>query len=186
MGTLEPIEVQRGRCEACRDLLRDLTRIHLEIDAPTREVGADEPEWVFRLRKVCLHTIVISACAVHVDGMHTMTTELRAAYEQMAVVWECMPDGFRFAEDGSWWVSEAKDRLAEFNHPTAFSLAMSLAHGGFDDAGAPDSLPASRRVVGPAGMRIRASTRLSGASPAHRRGRRFPSGGANDALAKTL
>ena len=139
MVALEPIEVQRGRCEERRDLLRDLTLIHLEIDAPTREVGADEPEWVFRLRKVCLHTIVISACAVDVDGMHTMTTELRAAYEQMAAVWECMPDGFRFAEEGSWWASEAKDRLAEFNHPTVFSLVMPLAHGGFDDAGAPDS-----------------------------------------------
>lgn len=51
MEGLEPIDVQRGRCMKCRDLLDTLTRIHLEIDLPTRSVGADEPDWVFRLRK---------------------------------------------------------------------------------------------------------------------------------------
>ena len=40
MGALEPIEVQRGRCKEGRDLLRSLARIHLEIDARTRKVGA--------------------------------------------------------------------------------------------------------------------------------------------------
>ena len=43
-GTLELIEVQRGRCEECRDVLRNLARIHMENDAPTRRVGADEPD----------------------------------------------------------------------------------------------------------------------------------------------
>ena len=52
MGALEPIEVQRDRCNKYRDLLRSLARIHLEIDAPSRRVGADEPDFVFRLRKV--------------------------------------------------------------------------------------------------------------------------------------
>ena len=139
MGALDPIEVQRARCEKCRDALRDLTRIHVEIDAPTRKVGADEPDWVFRLRKVCLHAVAISKCAVNVDGMHAMATELRAAYEQMDAVWKCLPSEFRFDEDGSWWANEVKEELAAYNHPTTFSLGLSLAGGGFADAEAPES-----------------------------------------------
>ena len=139
MGVLEPIEVQRARCEKFRDRLRSLVRIHLEIDAPTREVAADEPNWVFRLRKVCLHVLAISRCTVDVDGMHVMTTELRAAYEQMDAVWKCLPSESRFDEDGSWWAKEAKDRLVAYNHPTSMSLALSLADGGFADAEVPDS-----------------------------------------------
>ena len=139
MGALEPIEVQRGRCKKGRDLLHSIARIHLEIDAPTREVPPHEPEWVLRLRKVCLHAVAISKCVIDVDGMHAMTTELRAAYEQMDAVWKCLPNEFRFVEDGSWWANEAKDRLAAFNHPTNTSLALSLAEGGFSDTEAPDS-----------------------------------------------
>ena len=139
MGTLEPIEVQRGRCKKCLDGLRNLARIHMEIDAPSRRVRADEPDCVFRLRKVCLHAVAIIKCEVDVDGMHVMTTELRAAYEQMDAVWKCLPDEFRFDEDGSWWANEAKDKLAEYNHPTMMRLALSLAWGGFADAEAPES-----------------------------------------------
>ena len=43
MEALEPIEVQRRRCMEYRNVLRDLTRIHIEIDAPRRKVGVDEP-----------------------------------------------------------------------------------------------------------------------------------------------
>ena len=140
MGTLEPIEVQRGRCKKCRDMLRSLARIHTEIDAPARRVRADEPDWVFRLRKVCLHAVALTKCEVDVDGMHVMTTELRAAYEQMDAVWKCLPDEFRFDEDGSWWANEARDgRLATYDHPTPLSLGLSLTGGGFADAEAPAS-----------------------------------------------
>ena len=51
----------------------------------------------------------------------------------------CLPSDFRFDEDGSWWADEAKDRLAEYNHPTMMSLALSLAWGGFADAEDPES-----------------------------------------------
>ena len=139
MVTLEPIEVQRARCEEYRDLLHDLTRIHLEIDPPTREVGAEEPDWVFRLRKVCLHAVAITDSVVDIDGVHVMTTELRAAYEQMDAIWKCLPDEFRFNEDGSWWASQARDGLATYNHPTMFSLLLPLMWGGFDDSDAPES-----------------------------------------------
>lgn len=99
MEPLEPIEVQLERCEEYRNKLRDLTRIHVEIDAPTRTVTADDPEWVMRLRKLCLHAVAITNCEVNADGLHAMTAELRAAYEQMATVWKQLPDGFRFVED---------------------------------------------------------------------------------------
>ena len=136
---LEPVEVQRARCEEGRDVLRKLARIHEEIDAPKRRVGANEPDWVLRLRKVCLHAVAITKCEISDDGVHVITTELRAAYEQMDALWKCLPDEFRFDADGSWWANEAKDRLAEYNHPTTMSLALSLAEGGFADAEAPES-----------------------------------------------
>ncbi len=139
MEALDPVEVQRARCEDCRNVLRNLARIHVEIDAPRRKVGADEPDWVLRLRKVCLHAVAITKCEVDVDGVHVMTTELRAAYEQMDSVWKCLPGEFRFDEDGSWWADEANDRLAEYTHPTPMKLALPLAWGGFDDADAPES-----------------------------------------------
>ncbi|MCY4508918.1 MAG: DUF4411 family protein [Acidobacteria bacterium] len=109
------------------------------IDAPTRRIGTDEPDWVFRLRKVCLHAVAISKCPVNVDGVQVMTTELRAAYEQMDAVWKCLPDEFRFDEDDTWWANEARGRLADYNHPTTISLVLSLAGGGFADPEAPES-----------------------------------------------
>lgn len=139
MEALEPIEVQRARCEEHREMLRNLVRIHVEIDAPKRRVGVDEPDWIFRLRKVCLHAVAITKCEVSADGMHVMTTELRAAYEQMDAVWKCLPDEFRFKEDGSWWASQAQDGMATYNHPTTLSLVLPLAAGGFGDIEAPES-----------------------------------------------
>ena len=140
MEALEPVEVQRSRCEEFRDLLRDLARIHIEIDTPRRRIASNEQDWVFRLRKVCLHALAITECEVSADGVHVMTTELRAAYEQMDAVWKCLPDEFRFDEDGSWWATEAGDRLAAYNHPTISSLTiLPLAEGGFGDTEAPES-----------------------------------------------
>ena len=139
MEALEPIEVQRTRCEVYRDVLRNLARIHIDIDAPKRKVGSDEPDWVFRLRKVCFHSLAITKCEVSADGLHVMTTELRAAYEQMDAIWKCLPDEFPSNEDGNWWADEAKDGLAAYNHPMAVSLALPLASGGFDDAESPKS-----------------------------------------------
>ena len=138
MEAFEPIEVQRAWCEEHRDLLRQLARIHVDIDGRNRRVESDEPDWILRLRKVCLHVVAITKCEVSADGMHVMTTELRAAYEQMDAVWKCLPDEFRFDEDGSWWAGEAKDGLAEYNHPTPTSLMLPLARGGFSDSEAPE------------------------------------------------
>ena len=137
MEALEPIEVQRARCKQYRDQLHNLAQIHIDIDTPKRRVRPDEPDLVFRLRKVCLHALAITKCEVSADGMHVMTTELRAAYEQMDAVWKCLPDECRFDEDREWWSDEARDGLAAYSHPTPVSLALPLATGGFDDADSP-------------------------------------------------
>lgn len=139
MEAIEPTDVQRARCEEYRDVLRNLAQIHVEIDVPKRSIGADEPDWIFRLRKVCLHSVAITKCEVSADGVHAMTTELRAAYEQIDAVWKCLPAEFRFDEDSSWWTNEANNRLAAYNHPTAHSLALPLAGGGFGDSEAPEA-----------------------------------------------
>ena len=138
---LEPIEVQRGRCEDCSGSLRELARIHLEIDPPKRRVRLGEPDWILRLRKVCHHSLAVSGWEICGDTVHVMATEIRAAYVQMDAVWKCLPDGFRLDEiDSSWWKNEARDgRLATFDHPTPVSLAFPLARGGFGDVDAPES-----------------------------------------------
>ena len=115
-------------------MLRKLARIHIDIDAPKRRIASDEPDWVSRLRKVCLHTVAIARCEVSPDGMHVMAVELRPAYEQMGDIWNRLPDEIRFAADGSWWSSEARKRLATYNHPTMMGLPLPLATGGFADA----------------------------------------------------
>ncbi len=129
----ESIEKQRARCEEGREMLRELTRVHLEIDPPKRRIRAAEPDWIFRLRKVCLHAVAITKGEFSVDTVHVMATELRAAYVQMDAVWKCMPGEFRLDKiDGGWWANEARTGLlATYDHPTPLSLAFPLAEGGF-------------------------------------------------------
>ena len=139
MEALEPVDVQVARCEEQRDVLRKLARIHIDIDVPKRTVAPEEPDWVFRLRKVCLHAVAISKCEVSADGVHVMVAELRPAYEQMDDIWKRLPDEFRFATDGGWWSSEARKGLAAYNHPTMVSLALPLTDGGFAGTESPRS-----------------------------------------------
>ncbi len=137
----EGVERQRTRCGKQIDLLRELARIHARIDTPNRRIGADEPDWVRRLRKVCLHTMAISACDVDVDGVHAMATELRAAFAQMARVWPSVPPEYGFNEFYcDWWAKEARSGLlSTYDHPTPLSLSLPLADGGLADAGNPTS-----------------------------------------------
>jgi len=130
----EGVEQQRIRCGELRDLLREFARIHVRIDTPDRTIRADTPDWILRLRKVCLHALAISECDIDVEGVHTMATELRAAYRQMHTVWPCVPAEHRVDEmDFGWWDSEARNGLlATYDHPTPVSLMLPLADGGFD------------------------------------------------------
>lgn len=127
------VESQIAQCEHCRDMLKALIRIHLDIDSPIRKIEADEPDWIFRLRKVLLHSMAINKWTIDIDSLHAMATEIRAAYVQIDAVWKCMPEKFRLEEmDSEWWASEARDgMLATYDHPTSASLSGLTWMGGF-------------------------------------------------------
>ena len=87
----------------------------------------------------------------------------------MDAVWECLPDEFRLADDSSWLSSEARKRLAVYNHPTILSLILPLADGGFGDAEDPRSYQMLVAMAGLSRIQIRASARLSRTGAGHRR-----------------
>ena len=123
----------RARCERSRDLLGELARIHLAIDAPTRRMQADEENWIGRLRKICLHVLAIDGWEISAHVEHVMATELRAAYVQMDAVWKHVPVKFRPDEiGGGWWAEEARNgMLATYDHPTPQTLILPAGRGGF-------------------------------------------------------
>ena len=123
----------RARCERYRSMLVELARIHLMIDDPTRSMQTDEPDWIGRLRKVCLHVKAIDGWEIGAGVEHVMATELRAAYYRMDAVWEHIPAKFRLDEVGDGvWADEAKNGiLARYDHPTPQSLMLSAGYGGF-------------------------------------------------------
>ena len=132
--TTEFVEQVRAECERSRDMLRELARIHLSIDEPARSIDADEPDWICRLRKVCLHVQAIDNWEIDADIAHVMAPELRAAYVQMDAVWNSMPQEYRLVEmESDWWLNEARDGLlATYDHPTPFGLALlQVGRGGF-------------------------------------------------------
>ena len=109
-GTAEKrVHEMRARCERCRGLLHELALIHLTIDASTRQMQADEPDWIGHLWKVCLHVKAIDGWEIGAGVEHVMATELRAAYHHSSSV---PSDGCRMeacarddpaGRDG-WWV----------------------------------------------------------------------------------
>ena len=125
----------RAQCERCLDVLGELARIHLAIDIPTRRMEVDEPDWIGRLRKICLHVRAINGWEIGADVEHVMATEIRAAYEQMDAVWKHVPATFRLDRiDGGWWAQEARNgMLATYDHPTPLSLMLSAGQGGFSN-----------------------------------------------------
>jgi len=143
----EGVGQQRIRCSELCDVLRDFAHVHVRIDTPDRAISVDTPDWMLRLRKVCLHVLAIAACDGDVEGVHTMATELRAAYRQMDLVWRCVPAERRVVEiDRGWWDDEARNgMLARYDHPTPVSLMLPLKDGGFDEAG--DAMSHVRLVV---------------------------------------
>ena len=133
----ERVDDMRAECERYREALRDLAKIHAMIDEPGRRIQADEPGWIGRLRKICLHAVAIAECEIRADVEHVMAPELRAAYRQMTYVWKRLPDEHQPVEiDGLWWAKEAKSgMLAKYDHPTGMSLTHSAGWGGFGEGG---------------------------------------------------
>ena len=162
----------RARCERCRGLLGELARIHLAIDAPTRRMQADEPDWIGRLRKICLHVRAIDGWEIGAGVEHVMATELRAAYVQMDAVWKHLPAMFRLGEmDGGWWAEEASNgMLATYDHLTPQSLMLPVGRGGFRNG--EDEMSYAQRAVwlGRLGLGYGACARLPIADAGRRRG----------------
>ena len=124
------VDDQRTFCEQLRDMLRNLTQIHLELDPPERQIAADEPVWVLRLRKVCFHVLAMSQWEISDDIAHVLAVELRAAYVQMDDIVRSLPGEFGLGEMDA---KEARSGLlARYDHPTSMSLASPF-EGGFGE-----------------------------------------------------
>ena len=130
-------EQLRAECKRNRDKLRELSRIHLSIDEPSRSIGTDESDWICRLRKICLHARAIDGWEIDdIDIVHVMAPELRAAYVQMDAVWKCIPPKFKRKHgldimDSDYWANEARSgMLATYDHPTPLALALLQARRG--------------------------------------------------------
>ena len=123
----------RTLCQRALDFLGDLARVHLTIDPPTRKAQAEEPEWIFRLQKVCAHVLAINGWEIEPHIEHVMASELRAAYRQIEVVWHQLPEESRLYEKPlpDWSDEATKGRLATYDHPTPASLALPPGEGGF-------------------------------------------------------
>ena len=175
----EGIDELRARGERCLGMLGEFARIHLEVDAPTRTMRADEPDWIGRLRKVCFHVLAITGWKFSAGVEHVMATEIRAAYEQMDVVWKCVPEKFKLDEiDGGWWANEAKNGLlATYDHPTPQSLLLPAGARRCPQRREQQELCTARRVAGQARARVWACAPLSGGGAGRRREHQFPCDG---------
>ncbi len=133
LQSVSDIGDMRARCEQIRDLLTELVDVHLEIDPPDRIMEADEPDWIGRLRKICIHVRAIGRWEIAVDVEHVIAPEIRAAYMQISVVWMCLPPELRLeGTDGTRWHDEARNGLlATYDHPTAQGLMLPAGRGGF-------------------------------------------------------
>ncbi len=136
-ATAEVEEQLRAECKRNRDKLRELSRIHLSIDEPSRSIGMDESDWIGRLRKICLHARAIDGREIDdIDIVHVMAPELRAAYVQMDAVWRRIPPEFKRKHgldiiDSDYWANEARSgMLATYDHPTPLALALLQAGRG--------------------------------------------------------
>ena len=172
----EGVDELRARCERYLDLMRELSRIHLEIDAPTRRLGADEPDWICRLRKIYLHVWAIDGWEIGADVEHVMATDLRAAYVQMGAVWKRVPGKFRPDEMGDGpWANEARHgMLATYDHPTPQSLRLSAGRGGFGSGEDGRGYAQARRMAMRSRARVRTRAHLSGRGAGCRSERRVP------------
>ena len=147
-GTVGEEEVEpRAEAESALNKLRELIRIHQSIDKPSRSIGADESEWICRLRKICLHARAIDVWEVDddIDIAHVIAPELRAAYVQMGEVWKCIPPEFKRKHgvdvmDGDYWGNEEQNGLlATYDHPTPFNLIIGPTALGDSYSGNPDT-----------------------------------------------
>ena len=92
---------------------------------PTRKMQSDEPDWIGRMRKICLHVRAIDGWEIGPGVEHVMATEVRAAYQQLDVVWKYVPATIRLEDLDREWADQARNGLLPlYDHPTPQSLML--------------------------------------------------------------
>ena len=127
------VEAAHTMCEMQRGVLAKLFDIHRDI--LSHGTAAGERYWVHRLEKVGCHAIAIAKQEVDRDAAHVIATEVRAAYVQLAEIWEGIPGELKIdAIDSRWWSDEARNGvLAQYDHPSSFSVLWSAESGGLSN-----------------------------------------------------
>lgn len=132
-STAKDVEAACTMCEVQRDLLAELFGIHRDILSRGAAVG--ERDWIRRLEKVGCHAIAIAKREIDLDAAHVIATEVRAAYVQLAEIWEGIPRELKIDEiTADWWSDEARNGvLAQYDHPSSFSVLWSVENGGLSN-----------------------------------------------------
>ena len=128
-----------SRCRKHLASLQTLVLIHIEIDSLISTINANEPDYVYHLRKVSRHSVALAKCAVDADGLHVIAVELRPAIDQMNSVLKFMPAEYRPDLEEREWRNKIGDGLSVFCHPTLTNVScLPLDLGGFNDASKAD------------------------------------------------
>ena len=140
-------ELLRAACEECVACLSELVGVHFDIDPPTRVIGPNDPDCVYRLRKIGLHVKAITGWQLDTFVMHVMAPELRAANEQLDGLWDKATHamGLEFLNEAAGPTarqaqSSAKTRhelVSSYTHPTPQRLLLSTERGGLGPASDP-------------------------------------------------
>ena len=143
----EAIDRLRSGCEQCISCLKDILRVHFEMDPADRAICTDDEEIVYRLRKVLLHVKAITSWQLDTEVMHVLAPELRTAYEQIESVWKKLPkeELSEYLADDEKSVVGGRDKLfksekailSSFIHPTPQRLVLGKELGGL---GTPDEV----------------------------------------------
>ena len=143
----EAVERLRSGCEQCIECLKELIRVHFEMDPYDRAICADDEEIVYRLRKVLLHVKAIAGWQLDTMVMHVLAPEIRTADEQIDLVWKKLPreELSEYLSDNGKSVVGGRDKtfksgkavLSSYIHPTPQRLLLGKELGGL---GKPDEV----------------------------------------------
>ena len=143
----EAVNHLRSGCEQCISCLKELIRVHFEMDPYDRSIRPDDEEIVYRLRKVLLHVKAITSWQLDTEVMHVLAPELRTADEQIELVWKKLPreqlaeylvgDAKNAVEGRDKLFKSGKEILSSYIHPTPQRLILGKELGGL---GRPDEV----------------------------------------------
>ena len=136
----EAIDFLRSGYEQCRSCLNEVIGIHIDMDAPNRVIQPDDDEIVYRLRKVLLHVKSVVSWQIDTHVLHILAPELRAAEEQIGMIWKKVPRDqlmklvpemsvSAVGKHGAYFKTE-RDILSRFIHPTPQGLLHAREQGG--------------------------------------------------------